>query len=164
MPTPIGPAARWPCRETLRSIDVRFYVHRAIGIDEYAPQADRQESVSSRQRDDSTERCDKNRAQGQEPPLVQGDIFSSLFEKATATTGIDQGAAEGQQLTYRLRFEWREPGAATASVQWTDEVLLRSIEGRWLIDDFIHGGDWQFSVPGSMKRMLRDVARLCISP
>jgi len=46
-------------------------------------------------------------------------------------------------------------GAATASVQWTDEVLLRSIEGRWLIDDFIHGGDWQFSVPGSMKRMLR---------
>jgi len=110
------------------------------------------------------ERCDKNRTQGQEPPLVQGDIFSSLFEKATATTGIDQGAAAGQQLTYRLRFEWREPGAATASVQWTDEVLLRSIEGRWLIDDFIHGGDWQFSVPGSMKRMLRDVARLCVSP
>jgi len=42
--------------------------------------------------------------------------------------------------------------------------LLRSIEGRWLIDDFIHGGDWQFSVPGSMKRMLRDVAKLCVSP
>jgi len=110
------------------------------------------------------ERCAWDKAQGQEPPLVQGDIFSSLFEKATATTGIDQRAAEGQPLTYHLRFEWREPGAAKASVQWTDQVVLQSIDGRWLIDDFVHGGDWQFSVPGSMKRMLRDVARLCVPP
>lgn len=109
------------------------------------------------------ELCANEQARGQEPPLIQGDIFSSLFEKATAVVGIDQGAAEGQRLTYRLHFEWREPGAAEASVRWTDEVTLQAVDGRWLIDDFIHGGDWQFTVKGSMKKMLLDVAQLCAS-
>lgn len=70
----------------------------------------------------------------------------------------------GQRLIYRLHFEWREPGAAEASVLWTDEVTLQAVDGRWLIDDFVHGGDWQFTVKGSMKKMLLDVAELCSSP
>lgn len=110
------------------------------------------------------ERCANEQARGQEPPLIQGDIFSSLFEKAAAVVGIDQGATEGQRLTYRLHFEWREPGAAEASVLWTDEVILQAVDGRWLIDDFVHGGDWQFTVKGSMKQMLLHVAQLCSSP
>lgn len=109
------------------------------------------------------ELCANEQARGQEPPLIQGDIFSSLFEKATAVVGIDQGAAEGRRLTYPFHFEWREPGAAEASVRWTDEVTLQAVDGRWLIDDFIHGGDWQFTVKGSMKKMLLDVAQLCAS-
>jgi hypothetical protein len=60
---------------------------------------------------------------------------------ATAVFGIDQGAAEGQRLTYRFHFEWREPGAAEASVLWTDQVTLQAGDGRWRIDDFVHGGD-----------------------
>jgi hypothetical protein len=70
----------------------------------------------------AAERCAKERSRGQEPPLVQGDVFSSLFEKATA------------------------------------------VAGHWLIDDFVHGGDWQFTVRGSMKAMLQRVAELCASP
>lgn len=110
------------------------------------------------------ERCASEQSQGQEPPLIQGDIFSSLFEKATAVVGVDRDAAEQQRAVYRLHFEWREPGAAEASVEWTDEVMLRAVYGGWQIDDFIHGGDWQFTVKGSMKKMLQDVAKLCSSP
>jgi hypothetical protein len=112
----------------------------------------------------AAERCAREQSRGQEPPLVQGDVFSSLFEKATAVVGIDEAAAEGQRQTYRLHFEWREPGAADASVQWTDEVTLQAVAGHWLIDDFVHGGDWQFAVRGSMKAMLQRVAELCASP
>ena len=112
----------------------------------------------------AAERCANDQARGQEPPLIQGDIFSSLFEKATAVVGIDQGPTDGRRLTYRLHFEWREPGAAEASVTWTDEVTLQAVDGRWLIDDFVHGGDWQFTVKGSMKKMLLGVAELCSSP
>ncbi len=107
------------------------------------------------------ERCANERARGQEPPLIQGDIFSSLFEKATAVVGVEPGAAEGQRQTYRLHFEWREPGAANAPVQWIDEVMLKAVDGRWLIDDFVHGGDWQFTSRGSMKKMLLGVAASC---
>jgi hypothetical protein len=110
------------------------------------------------------ERCANEQARGQEPPLIQGDIFSSLFEKATAVIGIDQGARDRQRMAYRLRFEWREPGAVDASVLWTDQVTLQAVDGRWLIDDFVHGGNWQFTVKGSMKRMLLDVAEFCSSP
>jgi len=110
------------------------------------------------------ERCASEQASGREPPLIQGDIFSSLFEKATAVVGIDQGPTNGRRLTYRLHFEWREPNAAEASVTWTDEVTLQAVDGRWLIDDFVHGGDWQFTVKGSMKKMLLGVAELCSSP
>jgi hypothetical protein len=112
----------------------------------------------------AAERCASEQARGQEPPLIQGDIFSSLFEKATAVVGIDQGPTDGRRLSSRLHFEWREPGAAEASVTWTDEVTLQAVDGRWLIDDFVHGGDWQFTVKGSMKKMLLDVAALCSSP
>ena len=110
------------------------------------------------------ERCAYEQAHGLEPPLIQGDIFSSLFEKATAVVDSDQGSAEGQWLTYRLHFEWREPGAAEASVVWTDEMILQAVDGRWVIDDFVHGGDWQFTMKGSMKKMLLDVSELCSSP
>jgi hypothetical protein len=110
------------------------------------------------------ERCAKEKSQGQEPPLVQGDVFSSLFEKATAVVSIDEGVADGQRQTYRLHFEWREPGAAEPSVRWTDEVALQEVDGHWLIDDFVHGGDWQFAVRGSMRAMLLHVAELCPSP
>lgn len=109
----------------------------------------------------AAERCAKAQSQGQEPPLVQGDIFSSLFEKATAVTDIDQATANGQQQTYRLHFEWREPGAVAPATVWTDELILQAVDGRWLIDDFVHGGEWQFSVKGSMKAMLLRVAALC---
>jgi hypothetical protein len=43
-------------------------------------------------------------------------------------------------------------------------MTLQSVDGRWQIDDFVHGGDWQFTVNGSMKKMLLDVAALCSSP
>jgi hypothetical protein len=32
----------------------------------------------------------------------------------------------------------------------------------WLIDDFIHRGDWQFMSKGSVKAMLIDTAQLCV--
>jgi hypothetical protein len=109
----------------------------------------------------AAQRCASERALGQEPPLVQGDIFSSLFEKATAVVRIAQGTAAPSRVTYRLDFEWREPDAQHAASTWSDEVVLELVDGRWLIDDFIHGGDWQFTTRGSVKQILLGVAALC---
>ena len=164
----IAPEAIGPRATVDRFLD--FYFHEyGSGLPDAAQRATLRPLLS----DDLTgalesaaaaERCASEQARGQEPPLIQGDIFSSLFERATAVVGIVRGPTDGRWLTYRLHFEWREPGAAEASVTWTDEVALQSVDGRWLIDDFVHGGDWQFTVKGSMKKMLLDVAALCSSP
>lgn len=74
---------------------------------------------------------------------------------------IEQGTASPPRLTYRLDFEYREPGASQAASTWSDEVILQLVDGRWLIDDFVHGGDWQFTTRGSVKAMLLGVAAIC---
>lgn len=109
----------------------------------------------------AAQRCANERALGQEPPLVQGDIFSSLFEKATAVVSMEPGAAGPRGQTYRINFEWREPGAKLATTTWSDELILQFVDGQWLIDDFVHGGDWQFMTRGSVKEMLLGVAATC---
>jgi hypothetical protein len=110
------------------------------------------------------ERCHRSRTGGTEPPLVQGDIFTSLFEKATRATGVTELADDGRTALFGIALEAREPGAAEAAVAWRDRVVLARIDGRWLIDDFIHDGDWQFTMRGSVKAMLDGVAKLCIGP
>lgn len=110
------------------------------------------------------ERCHRARTGGSEPPLVQGDIFTSLFEKATRATGVVELADDGRTALFGIALEAREPGAAEAAVAWRDRVVLARVDGRWLIDDFIHDGDWQFTTRGSVKAMLEGVAKLCIGP
>jgi hypothetical protein len=110
------------------------------------------------------ERCHRARTGGTEPPLVQGDIFTSLFEKATRATGVSELADDGRTALFGIALEAREPGAAEAAVAWRDRVVLARVDGRWLIDDFIHDGDWQFTTRGSVKAMLEGIAKLCIGP
>jgi hypothetical protein len=41
-------------------------------------------------------------------------------------------------------------------------VHLVRIDGAWLIDDFMHRGEWQFTSQGSVKSMLTATAELCV--
>jgi hypothetical protein len=107
------------------------------------------------------ESCAYSEHEGTEPPLIQGDLFSSLFEKANGVLGIDEVSNDGQTAQYTLHFEYRTPGDAGQVSRWQDGVQLVRIDGAWLIDDFMHRGDWQFSSPGSVKSMLTEMSGLC---
>jgi hypothetical protein len=108
------------------------------------------------------ERCAYARHQGTEPPLIQGDVFSSLFEKANGVLGINEGANDGAIAEYTLDFEYRAPGDPGQAPRWQDGVRLVRVGDAWLIDDFIHRGDWQFMSQGSVKAMLISTAQLCV--
>jgi len=108
------------------------------------------------------ERCASARHRGTEPPLVQGDVFSSLFEKANGVLGINEVANDGATAEYTLDFEYRAPGHPGQVPRWQDGVRLVRVGDAWLIDDFIHRGDWQFTSKGSVKAMLIDTAQLCV--
>jgi hypothetical protein len=109
-------------------------------------------------------RCAQARHHGTEPPLIQGDLFSSLFEKATAVQSVIAAREEPDQVDYTVEFEYRVPGAAKPEAQWQDTVRLIRSGDAWLVDDMIHGGNWDFSVKGSVKAQLLAVAALCTTP
>lgn len=98
------------------------------------------------------ERRHTARVNNQEPPYLQGDIFSSLFEGPTTyEIGTCEGKDSAVQCEVLLAHEAEEP------VQWTDRVVLIENRGRWLVDDIRYGGDWDFALKGTLQASLQAV-------
>ena len=106
------------------------------------------------------ERRHTERTNNSEPPYLQGDIFSSLFEGATA---YEVGTCELEETGGNLftRCDMMLVHEADEPVQWKDRVILSAYGGpddrRWLVDDIQYGGDWDFAPKGSLKALLRGV-------
>ena len=93
------------------------------------------------------------RTRNQEPPYVQGDLFSSLYEGPTVyrigTCHNDDGMVECEvHLTHDV------PGAHIA---WTDRIRLIQQGERWLVDNIVYGGEWDFALKGTLRRTLEAV-------
>jgi len=87
------------------------------------------------------------------PPLVEGDLFTSLFEGATSSTlrqcmVMEEMARCTVSLTNTLDGQ--------QDTNWTDTLLMVR-EGRtWKIDDVSYGGTWPFANKGRMTDTLND--------
>ena len=87
------------------------------------------------------------------PPLIEGDIFSSLFEGPTAwkvgvCRGDDKIAHCGATLTRQ------DPGQKP--VAWTDTLVLAN-NGGWKVDDIVYDANNAFGNTGSLSEMLKMV-------
>lgn len=90
------------------------------------------------------------------PPLIEGDVFSSLFEGATvATVGTCSGDARKGQCTAALS---RADGS-NAAVQWNDTVYLVNTSAGWRIDDIGYGASWDFGNKGRLSETLRQATQ-----
>jgi hypothetical protein len=90
---------------------------------------------------------------GEVPPLVEGDLFTSLFEGATAFKVLSCEAATGSCLV-ELNYTEAANGPPT---RWKDKVYLVRNPGGWLINDFEYLGDWQFMHKGRLQELLKQV-------
>jgi len=102
------------------------------------------------------ERRHAERVNNEEPPYMQGDIFTSLFEGATGyeVTGCDEKSEILIECEVQLAHDAEEP------VQWKDRVLLAAAPTdpkTFLVDDIAYGGDWDFASKGTLKEALRAV-------
>lgn len=94
------------------------------------------------------------------PPMLEGDIFSSLFEGAT---GWKVGACQSDGNTARCPVTLTHispPIAGRAPVkpaQWTDTVLLTNGPQGWKVDDVIYDAGFAFGNTGRLSSMLRMV-------
>lgn len=86
----------------------------------------------------------------EKPPLVDGDLFSSLFEGpdavSAAGTSVD---GEGARVSLSMRA-----GEGENAVRWKDDLLLARQDGSWCVADLEYRGDWAFANKGRLSEVL----------
>lgn len=90
------------------------------------------------------------------PPLIEGDLFSSLFEGATAWK---LGACATSGNTARCPVDFTHADQRQKPVTWTDTLLLTSTPQGWRVDDIAYGANFQFGNTGKLTDTLRTVLR-----
>lgn len=93
----------------------------------------------------------------QEPPLFQGDPFSSLFEGANSYKP-GQCVTEGARAYCDIDLTYKEQDGEAATT-WTDKLILVKRVGGWKVDDIQFGATWDFGQHGTLRSMLGDVIR-----
>jgi hypothetical protein len=92
--------------------------------------------------------------QGEVPPLVEGDPFSSSFEGATSHK---VGACTGDAKTGRCLIALTYADASSKPVTWTDTADLVMTQAGWRLGDIEYGGTWEFGNHGRLSELLRSV-------
>ncbi|HEY2837077.1 MAG TPA: hypothetical protein VGI89_10950 [Rhizomicrobium sp.] len=90
------------------------------------------------------------------PPLIEGDLFTSLFEGATSWK---LGACAANGAGARCPVEFTHAEAKQTPVIWTDTLLLINTPQGWRVDDMIYGANFQFGNTGKLTDTLHTVLR-----
>ena len=115
------------------------------------------------QRADAARSAARVAAPGEKPPFTDGDLFSSLFEgptafsvgKAVSAATLPGGRLGDLQVPVDLVHTIDPATGGGEPTTWTDTVLLREENGRFVVADIAFGGGWDFANKGSMVAALR---------
>lgn len=101
----------------------------------------------------------KARYPSDKPPMIDGDIFSSLFEGASSGE-IDAVEEADGHVTVRVKYTYSDPETHKVIETWPDRFLLVRDGSRWLIDDLEYLGGWDFAPRGRLSAALAETAAL----
>lgn len=91
------------------------------------------------------------------PPMVEGDLFTSLFEGASRYHVEDCRSTEGAG-TCRVELMYIDSRDGKRQ-KWRDKLFLVR-EGRgWRVDDIEYGGTWEFMHKGRLREVLESVIK-----
>jgi hypothetical protein len=93
------------------------------------------------------------------PPMLEGDIFSSLFEGASAwKVGACQGDAKTARCPVALSYVAAPGKKPEKPANWNDTVLLVNTPQGWKVDDVIYDAGFAFGNTGRLSGMLAMVS------
>lgn len=92
---------------------------------------------------------------GESPPLVEGDLFTSLFEGAESYK-IGACTIEKESAACAVDLDYTDP-RDKSKVVWQDRVYLVRDDDKWLVDDIEFLGTWEFMHKGRLKDLLTQV-------
>ena len=90
----------------------------------------------------------KARYPSDKPPMIDGDVFSSLFEES------------GDAARVRVDYVYSDPDTGKVIEAWKDRFLLVRSGSGWVIDDVEYLGGWDFSPKGKLSAALVETAAL----
>jgi hypothetical protein len=95
------------------------------------------------------------------PPLIEGDLFTSNFEGATAyNVGACSGDAKTAHCAVALTYDpGRTNNPKDKPIAWTDTVYLVDTPDGWRVDDIGYGATWDFGNKGKLSETLHSVIR-----
>jgi hypothetical protein len=95
------------------------------------------------------------KVKGAVPPMLEGDIFSSLFEGATAwKIGACQGDAKAARCPVALSRTPPPSPKPEKPANWNDTLLLVNTPQGWKVDDVIYDAGFAFGNTGRLSGML----------
>ena len=101
-----------------------------------------------------TEDMYHEKTKGEVPPLVQGDLFTSLFEGATEFTVI---SCDIERFTASCLVELTNTEVGESPFFWQDRAYLMKQENTWVLDDVEFLGDWDFMHTGFLKPLITSI-------
>ncbi len=101
----------------------------------------------------------KARYPSDKPPMIDGDVFSSLFEGASSGT-VDAVDVAADTAIVRVKYVYSDPETGKAIETWPDRFLLVREGSNWLIDDIEYLGGWDFAPKGKLSQALHETAAL----
>ena len=84
-------------------------------------------------------------------PLIEGDIFSSLFEGPTA---FKVGVCRGDDKISHCGVTMTHQDLGQKPVTWVDTLTLIN-SGGWKIDDIAYDANFAFGNTGTLNEMLK---------
>jgi len=86
------------------------------------------------------------------PPMIEGDLFSSLFEGVEVVTPSGtEVTGDSARVNLSMRF-----GEGDTATRWKDAMLLAKDQGSWCIADVEYHGDWPFANKGKLSTTLAE--------
>jgi hypothetical protein len=86
------------------------------------------------------------------PPLIEGDLFTSMFEGATS---VQVAACSGDDKSGHCAVKLEYAEAGDKPTDWTDTIYLVRTERGWQVDDIAYGGSWAFGNKGRLSETLK---------
>lgn len=98
------------------------------------------------------------RCKDDSPPMVEGDLFSSLSEGPTSFKVLAASKKDnGWACTVELRYQ--TPGSDEKPLIWNDRATLIPEGGRWVVDDLDLLSTHETASSGTLKSWLRKIIK-----
>ena len=93
-----------------------------------------------------------NKANKASPPLIEGDLFTSMFEGATSYK-VGACKLSGAQASCAVDLVYDDK--KDPPIRWTDTVTLTKTKAGWRVDDIGYGGAWEYANKGKLSATVR---------